>query len=288
MQRSDQRRERRSDFPPSSHPILDRISGLIHKRHRDLSGLHFVEGYRTVIQALEAGVSFETIIFSEVLCAHATAQKRVRLAKRAGVAVTRVSPEEFRRISRTPRASGLGAVLRQHWTPLERIDPRQGLCWLAVGLVRSPGNLGTILRTAEAVGAGGVLFLGESTDAFDPAVIRATLGGIFRLRLVRTSAGAFQEWARRHGCRVLALSPSATSLYTEAPLKAPLVIFLGEERQGLTPEERSLCTHAARIPILGRADSLNVGVAAGVMLYEVLRRRSPPSSRIAPSVGDEP
>lgn len=186
--------------------------------------------------------------------------------------MARVTPEQFRSISWTPRASGLGAIVRQHWTPLDRIEPRRGLCWVAVGRVRSPGNLGTILRTAEAVGAGGAIFLGGEADPFDPDVVRATMGGLFRLQIVRTSIPELAVWARRHGCRVIGTSPSASALYTEVPVRAPLVVLFGEERHGLTSEELALCTHTARIPILGRADSLNVGVAAGVMLYEVLRR----------------
>ena len=138
--------------------------------------------------------------------------------------------------------------------------------------------LGTILRTAEAVGAGGALFLGEASDPFDPTVERATMGGIFRLRLSRAAPEAFLAWARRHGCSVIGTSPSAETSYTEAPLEPPLAVFLGEERQGMTPAEMALCTHMARIPIVGEADSLNVGVAAGVMLYEVLRRAGAPQS----------
>ena len=233
--------------------------------------------------ALEAAVPVETIVYSEVLCWDPAAQKRVRLARREGVPVARVTPEQFRLISRTPRASGLGAIVRQHWTPIERINPRRGLCWIGLGQVRSPGNLGTILRTVEAVGAGGALFMGGACDPFDPDVVRATMGGLFRLQLARASLAEFWEWSRHHGCRVVGMSPSAGALHTEVPVEPPLVIFLGEERRGMTREEVALCTHLARIPILGRADSLNVGVAAGVMLYEVLRRSSrPPPVAVAP------
>ena len=184
-----------------------------------------------------------------------------------------MTPEEFRSISVTERASGLAAVLKQHWTPLRDADPRRGLCWVAVGLVRSQGNLGTMIRTAEAVGAAGLILLGRETDPFDPAVVRASMGGIFPIQLVRATITEFAAWKRATGCRVVGTSPAATASYTEVPLEAPLVVMFGEERAGLTDEERAACTHFARIPIVGRADSLNVGVSAGVILYEVLRRR---------------
>ena len=155
---------------------------------------------------------------------------------------------------------------------LEQINPRRGLCWIALGQVRSSGNLGTILRTAEAVNAGGAVFLGDASDPFDPTAVRASMGGLYRLQIARASSHELGQWSRRHGCRVIGTSPSGSMLYTDVPIDVPLLIFFGEERQGMTSQETALCTHTARIPIAGRADSLNVGVAAGVMLYEVLRR----------------
>ncbi len=267
-------------------PVLDRIHTLRLRRFRDKTRLHFVEGLRGVLEALEAHVPVETLVYSEILCRHASAQKRVRLAKRLGVRVERVTPEQFRKISQTPRASGLGAVVRQHWTGLAQIEPRRGpashldpalrrpsLCWLALSQIRSPGNLGTILRTAEAVGAAGLIVLGNECDPFDPDVVRASMGGIFHLTMCRATLGEFAAWAQEKGCRVIATSPMGETEYTEMPVEPPVVILLGEERNGLTAEEFALATHRVRIPIVGRADSLNVGVAAGVMMYEVLRRQ---------------
>ena len=252
-------------------PVLDRIHTLRLRRFRDKTRLHFVEGLRGVLEALEAQVHIETLVYSEILCQHATAQKRVRLAKRMGVRVERVTPEQFRKISMTPRASGLGAVVRQHWTGLGEIEPRR--VWIALSQIHSPGNLGTILRTAEAVGAGGLIVLGSECDPFDPDVVRASMGGIFHLAMCRATIAEFAAWSREKECRVIATTPMGEMSYTEMPVDGPLVILLGEERNGLTAEEFALATHRVRIPIVGRADSLNVGVAAGVMMYEVLRRR---------------
>ena len=254
-------------------PILDRIHTLRLRRFRDRTRLHFVEGLRGVIRAIEAGIPIETLIYSEILCRHPGSQKHVRTAKRQGVRVLRVTPDQFRSISQTPRASGLGAVLRQHWTPLAEIDPRRGLCWLALSHIRNPGNLGTILRTAEAVGAAGVIVMGHDCDPFDPDVVRPSMGGIFNLAFSRTTEAEFAAWSRRVGARVIATSPRGETAYTEMPIEPPLVILLGEERKGLAEGELAASTHCVRIPIAGRADSLNVGVAAGVMLYEVMRRR---------------
>jgi len=252
---------------------LARLRRLHLRSVRERTRLHAIEGFRAFLQALDAGIPVDTLLYSEILAQNSAVQKRVRLAKRAGTPVVRVTPEEFRSVSSTPHASGIAAILRQHWTPLDQADPRLGLCWVALRVIRSPGNLGTLLRTAEAAGAAGLILLGDAIDPFDPAVVRASMGGLFHLRLVRATLEGFSAWARGHGCRVLGTSPSAEALHTEVPVDPPLVILFGDERKGLSPEELAVCTHRARIPIVGRADSLNVAVAAGVMVYEAFRRR---------------
>lgn len=253
---------------------LSRVRHLRQRHVRQQTGLHFIEGFRCFLQAADAGLPFDTLIYSEVLAQNDAVQMTLRRLKRGGTAVVRVTPEQFRTISETPHASGIGAILPQHWTALDRIDPRRGLCWIAVRWLRSPGNLGTLLRTAEAAGAAGLILLGDSADLFDPAVVRASMGGLFRLQAVRASLPSFAAWARENGCHVVGTSPTAEALHTDVPVEPPLVLLFGEERAGLSPAEDALCTHRSRIPMVGCADSLNVGVAAGVMLYEVFRRRS--------------
>jgi TrmH family RNA methyltransferase len=117
---------------------------------------------------------------------------------------------------------------------------------------------------------------GDATDPFDHASVRASMGGIFHLSLVRTSLTEFPAWCHAHSCHVLGTSPSASAVYTDVDIDPPLVILFGEERAGLSAAEISICTQMARIPIVGRADSLNVGVSGGVLIYDVLRRRKSP------------
>ncbi len=251
---------------------LARARQLRSRAARGASALHYVEGFRAFLQLIDARIPIETIIYCEILAQNPVVQKQVRLLRRAGTLVTRVSPAQFRSVSCTERASGIGVIARQHWTPLDQANPARGLCWVAVSLLRSPGNLGTVIRTAEAVGVGGAVFLGDASDPFDPNVVRASMGGLFRLQLARASIDQFAAWSCRHGCTVIGTSPSGSVLYTEVPLNPPLVVLFGEERAGMSPAEKGVCTHMARVPITGHADSLNVGVAAGVTLYEVLRR----------------
>jgi len=263
----------RADGPHAADDALARVRALRSRPGRDATGQHYVEGLRQVLAALDADLGVDLLLYCETL-APTIAQRRVRLARRAGVPVVRVTPEQFRRLSIATRASGVGAIVRQHWSAMREADPAAGLCWIAVGASRSPGNLGTLLRTAEAASVAGVVVLEPDTDPFDAAVVRASMGGIFGLRLVRAGHDQLAAWAARHGCGVIGASPRAALRYTEAAVRQPVIVLFGEERGGLTERELRLCTQVVGIPMAGRADSLNLGVAAGIVLFDLLRRRS--------------
>jgi TrmH family RNA methyltransferase len=243
------------------------------RAYRDGCGKFFIEGVRNTVAVIESGWPLETLIYSERLTTTSIAHRLVRQQERAGTCCVRLSPEEFRRLSQAARASGVAAIVRQHWSRLHKESPRAGLCWIALGAIRSPGNLGTLIRSSEAIGGAGFILLGSWIDPFDPAVVRASMGAIFRQRFVRTTAPSLVNWVRRHGCHVVGVTPDGTTDYQHYHYPRPTILLLGEERKGLTPEQRLLSTRSVRIPMVGRADSLNVAVAGGLLLYEVHRVR---------------
>src|SRR2546421_7501372 len=253
--------------------VLDRVRSLQRSRKaRETSSQFWIEGVRQFIQAFEAGIEFETVIVSRKLLKNHLVQMMIDQLLARGVACARISPEQFRSISICQRASGIGAIVKQHWRPLESTDAHHGLCWLIIEHLRSPGNLGTILRTAEATGVGGIIFLSEDCDPFDPAVVRASMGGIFHLQLARATHRQLRRWAAANGVLLVALSPSACGIWTDLPPHRPMGILIGDERIGLSPDAQHMAHALVRLPMCGRADSLNVGVATGVMLYELVRR----------------
>jgi TrmH family RNA methyltransferase len=229
---------------------------------------------RNVVQAVENGFRLETLISSDPLLTVPIARKLVRDRRRAGVPTLRVSPEAFRRVSRTHHASGVGAIVAQRWSALHRASPRAGLCWIVLEAVRSPGNLGTLIRTSEAVGGAGFILVGPRIDPFDPAVVRASMGALFRQAFIRTSVRSLRDWLRRHRCRAVGASPDGSVELHRFGYPRPTILVLGEERGGLTPTQRELCSGLVRIPMVGAADSLNLGVAGSLLLYEVYRVRS--------------
>jgi TrmH family RNA methyltransferase len=248
-----------------------------HRAARDARGIFWIEGVRQFVQAVGGGFEFETIVHCPILLRNGFAEKLVRrmAGEDGGGArrVRRLTPEAFRAVCLAEQASGIGALVRQRWTALGRASPYRGLCWLAIEGLRSRGNLGTILRTAEATGVAGVIFVSAACDPFDPAVVRASMGGAFHLRFVRCATAAeLRGWADRHGVTIVGLSPRASALWTAVRAGEPMVLLIGEERQGLSAAARQACDLEVRLPMCGRADSLNVGVAAGVMMYELVRQ----------------
>lgn len=267
--------------PIAPHPDVDAVLAdirqLQHRREsRDSHGIHYIEGVRNFVQAVDGGVEIRTLIVSKALLRVGLAQKLVRRARRAGTPCLFVTPEQFRSVTRLERASGIGAVVRQHWSRLHQASPRGGLCWLAVTRVRSPGNLGSLLRTSAAVGGSGLIVIGRNVDPFDPAVVRSSMGALFHQRIVRCGRDAFRHWVRRHRCEVVGATPDAEAPYHRVRYRRPTVLLLGEERRGLSEAQRAMCGTTVRIPMVGDVDSLNLAVAGSLMLYEVFRRGGRP------------
>jgi RNA methyltransferase, TrmH family len=253
-------------------PTLRHVARLQRDRHyRDTHGRFFVEGVRNFVTAVDDGCIVDILLYSERLLTSPIARKLVRRLKRAGVPFARVSPEQFRAISCAKRASGVGAVLRQNIKDLPQITPGDSPCWIVLNQVRAPGNFGTLVRTSAAIGGAGFILLGDGIDPFDPAVVRASMGGFFRQIFVRASAEQLRQWVHQHKLLVVGASPDGTIEYDQVHYSHPTVLVLGEERGGLTADQRALCQQIVRIPMVAGADSLNLGVAGSLLMYAVVR-----------------
>ncbi|NJL11500.1 MAG: RNA methyltransferase [Calothrix sp. SM1_7_51] len=154
---------------------------------------------------------------------------------------------------------------------IDNVIPQSGLCWVVLETVRSPGNLGTLIRTSEAVGGAGFIFIGNKTDPFDPDVVRASMATHFSQKIIHTNLNALSYWIQRHRCSVIGASPDGTNELHQFDYPRSVLLFLGEERQGLTHQARDLCQHLVKIPMHGMADSLNLAVAGSLLMYEVYR-----------------
>ncbi|HEU5116021.1 MAG TPA: RNA methyltransferase [Isosphaeraceae bacterium] len=265
--------------PRSLRPdaLLREIGRLQNDRgYRDSRRRFFIEGVRNVVQAIGNGFDVEALLYSDRLLTVPIARQLVRRQRRAGTPTLQVAPEVFRRVSKTLRASGVGAIVKQHWSPLKTVSPADGLCWIVLEAVRSEGNLGTLIRSSEAVGGAGFILVGPGVDPFHPGVVRASMGALFSQRLVRTTYPALAGWLQTHAVPVVGASPDGSTDLHELNDRRPALVVLGEERAGLSAPQRRLCTSLVRIPMTGSADSLNVAVAGSLLMYEVYRAQSRP------------
>lgn len=260
---------------PEPNITIEEIERLQTDRsYRDLRRSFFAEGVRNFVQAVSGHLELRVIVSSERLLTAVIARKLVREQGRLGVPTLRVSPEVFRRVSRTRQASGVGAILTQRWTPLHKASPRAGLCWIVLENVRSAGNLGSLIRSSEAIGGAGFILVGDQIDPFDPAVVRSSMGAHFRQSFIRTNYQSLRHWLRRHACQAIGAVPEGPVDFQRCVYPRPSIVFLGEERRGLTPMGRSLCPIRVRVPMTGTADSLNLAVAGSLFLYELHRQRA--------------
>ena len=229
-------------------PALATMERLQRDRsYRDARRLFFIEGVRNFIEAVDHRFSVDTLLYSEKLLINPIARKLVRRLKRAGVHFARVTPEQFRSISRTERASGVAAILRQNVQSLEHIKLGDQKCWTALSHIRSPGNFGALIRTSAATGAAGFILLGASIDPFDPTVVRATMGALFKQTIVRTSIEQLRRWVQMNNLQVIGASPDGAEDYREVSYTRPALLLLGGERKGLTDEQRRICNRIIRI-----------------------------------------
>ncbi len=259
----------------SSAALERRLCSLTQSRvARDSQSVFFAEGMRFVAAALaNPHTEFECAVIAPELATHPFITTLRQQLRTRDIPLHTLSSSLFRRLSTAEEPQGIGILCKQRLQPLGRVSPEAGLCWLALDTIRSPGNLGTICRTADAVGAAGLILIGESIDPFEPQVIRATMGSLFALRLVRTDEAGFAHWRARHGAALVGTSPHATDDYHAFAFPERTVLWLGGEREGLGAAQLAACDHVVQIPMVGTADSLNVATAAAVLLYEVFNQR---------------
>lgn len=256
-----------------ANPRVKAIRKLRDRKAREESGLFLAEGLRLVIEAVQQQAMVESIIVCDELLTSLTGKRIVEEQRRQGIEVLDVSAQVFRSLATKDEPVGIAAVARQRWIPLEQIAIQTGDLWVALDGVADPGNLGTILRTLDAVGGKGLLLIGHATDPYDPTAIRASMGAIFSQALAKSTFDQFAAWKKARNIPLVGTSGSADLDYQEFLYPPRLVLLMGSEREGLSEAHIRLCDQVVRIPMIGRSDSLNLAVAAAVTLYEIFNQR---------------
>jgi TrmH family RNA methyltransferase len=255
-----------------SNPIVKDIKALSDKKHRDETKSFMAEGLKLVIDALELGFEIRTLVYAKnVKDKPQVVQCATKTVARGGL-VLEVSEKVLSSITRRDNPQMVVGIFTQRWTDIRDLKPAANETYVALDRVRDPGNLGTIIRTADAAGASGVILVGETTDPYSMETVRATMGSVFALPLVKASPADFLAWKKGAGVSVVATHlAGAVDYRTIDYKKRPVVLLMGNEQSGLPEALAREADALARIPQAGRADSLNLAIATGIMLFEARR-----------------
>lgn len=245
-----------------SNPTIKAVRALNMRKARQETGLFLVEGLKSVAEAVALGRAPRILL-------HGDGADHPLLSEATAIAgeTLRVSAAALAKISRRDNPQTVLGVFEQAFTPLGDLKPASSRCWVALEAVRDPGNLGTILRTADAAGCGGVILVGECCDPYSVEAVRATMGSIFAVPIAKASPDAFLDWRKAWPGVVVGTLLSAETDFRAAPYRDPTLLLMGNEQAGLTPSLAGACDLTVKIPMRGRADSLNLAVATGVMIY---------------------
>lgn len=255
-----------------ANPIIKDIKALSQKKSRDESRTFLAEGLKLVIDALDRGWTIRTLVYAKAGKGKPLVEKVAARTVAAGGLVLEVSEKVMSSITRRDNPQMVAAVFEQRWTPLKDVQPKGSETWIALDRVRDPGNLGTIIRTADAAGASGVILVGDCTDPFSMETVRATMGSMFALPMVKTTPADFLKWKKSVDARLVATHLAGAVDYRTIDYRSkPVILMMGNEQSGLPDELAQAADKLARIPQVGMADSLNLAVATGVMLFEVRR-----------------
>lgn len=255
-----------------SNPIIKDIKGLTQKKGREETGTFMAEGLKLVIDALELGWTIKTLVYAKNAKGKPLVEQVATKTVATGGLVLEVSEKILSSITRRDNPQMVVGIFEQRWKKLRDIRPAEGETYIALDRVRDPGNLGTIIRTADAAGASGVILVGDCTDPFSLETVRATMGSVFATPVAHASVDEFLGWKKSANVSVVATHLAGSVDYrTINYSKKPVVLLMGNEQSGLPPELASKADQLARIPQQGRADSLNLAIATAVMLFEARR-----------------
>jgi TrmH family RNA methyltransferase len=253
-----------------SNTKVRKARALRQRKQRITARAFLVEGIHLVGAAVESGAEVREIFYAPDLLKSSYAQQ---LIKTTSVPCHQITSDVFTSLASKDNPQGILAVVDQPEVGLQELEPENFFWGVACVSPQDPGNIGAILRTIDAVGASGLILLEGGVDVFHPSAVRASMGAIFRHPVVSTSYEQFAEWAAEGGFHVFGSSSQVGRDYRQiASYQRPLILLLGSERQGLTEQQVDICEDVINLPMSGGVTSLNLAVAAGVLLYGILEK----------------
>ena len=252
-----------------SNETVKRMRSLRDKKARREEGLFLAEGLRILTEARDSGLLPEIVAFSAEGARHPLAAEIIAAAEAAGGDAIETPPDILSKMSGKDNPQMLLGAYRQPDTSLQRIDRSNAPLWIVAQALRDPGNIGTILRTGDAVGAGGLVLIDDCADPYSVEAVRASMGAIFTQEVATARWPEFVEWLRAGEGQLVGTSLKATHDYLEAEYRQPCFLLIGNEQQGLPADYEAECDLLVKIPMAGRADSLNAAMATAVMAFAI-------------------
>ena len=256
-----------------TNPLVKSLRALHLKKHRDETGLFLAEGLQLARYAIEADWKVETLVCAAGSLDDGAIADTAAQTKAAGGTVLQVPAAALAKIARRDNPQTVLGVFRQRFGSLAKVGGPHGGSglWIALDRIRDPGNLGTIIRTADAADAEGLILIGESCDPFSSETVRATMGSIFHVPVARASENDFIDHAKSTSARLIGTHQTGAVDYRQADYRPPCVLVMGNEQKGLSDALAGACDQLVRIPMAGRAESLNLAVATGLTIFEARR-----------------
>lgn len=255
------------------NPTVKALGNLRRRREREREGITIVDGFEELSCALDSGVQLEHLYYCPELMGGAVHQARLQELLARGVQATEFTRDVFEKVAYREGADGWLATVYAVKTDLEHLELSDNPLLLVCEAVEKPGNLGAMLRTADAVGADALISTASVTDWANPNVIRASKGAVFAVPVADTTNEALYDWLKERGIAIIASTPDTDLLFTEPDLKKPTALFVGSEKYGLTDFWLQKADRKVRIPMAGRVNSLNVATSGALLLYEAMRQR---------------
>lgn len=252
-----------------SNATVKRLRSLRDKKHRRAEGLFLAEGLRIIAEARDSGRLPEIVAFSAEGARHPLAADIIAATEAAGGEAIETTPDILSKMSGKDNPQMLLGAYREQDTALERIDRSAAALWICAQALRDPGNIGTILRTGDAVGAGGLILIDDCADPFSAEAVRASMGAVFTQAIATAQWDEFLPWLRSGPGQLAGTSLKASEDYLDARYEPPCFLLIGNEQQGLPAAYEAECDLLVKIPMAGRADSLNAAMAAAVMAFAI-------------------
>jgi TrmH family RNA methyltransferase len=255
-----------------SNPTVKFLRSLREKKHRKAAGKFLAEGLRLLTDARECGHLPEVLVMANGREGHPLLEQLEAEVYAAGGEVLELAPDLLTKITGKDNPQAVAGVFAEFDTSLAALDRTTAKIWLVAQALRDPGNLGTMLRTGDAVGAGGLILIDDCADPFSVEAVRASMGAVFTQAIAQAKWEEFLPWLRSSPGQLVAASLRDAVDYRGAPYAAPCFLLVGNESRGLPEEYETTCDLRVTMPMKGRADSLNAAVAGAVLAYEALAK----------------